>query len=535
SRPPPSPLSPPQVTRLSSLPPVAAEYPTPPPGWPPAPVERSVTEIKAAPGPRALAVIGHIPNAPAVMIATPAEGEITSVRHPPLGAPPTAPPAAPSSAPPAALSSAPPAPLASVGPAAMTPEPEAAPVATTSVSPVSPLDPHAARVAEAKRMIASGATGEGEKLLSEALRDGSLTAADALDEILAKDPGRSAALLKVRRQAVELRPGDIRRLVALKEAARADQNLNYVRAIDHVLRAFDPSQTPLPPPPLTAQATQPGMLTLLTRHSREVGGEAFGVVWEGAHALFAKPPTAYRMTGLERVAPGPMWTLSRLYEVALRLLDTPRFALFHRRGSGPLTLTVALLQSPSAILGGDAKEDGPDVRWMLGHALASVLAQNALPIGLPEAEGRLLWDVLINAFGPPGRTKMDRAHANLAEMLWQALAPRAQRRLKELLGSDEATPFELVVERANQSGRRVGMFLTGDFAHAARTVVGEHPALDASLLQQPGGLAKLCAELPSLADLFRLAVRPEYADARWHLPSPQSSRFPFAASGAAPV
>ncbi|CAN5878348.1 hypothetical protein BH11MYX4_BH11MYX4_51390 [soil metagenome] len=417
----------------------------------------------------------------------------------------------------------------------MTPEPEAAQVATTSVSPASPLDPHAARVAEAKRMIASGATGEGEKLLSEALRDGSLTAADALDEILAKDPGRSAALLKVRRQAVELRPGDIRRLVALKEAARADQNLNYVRAIDHVLRAFDPSQTPLPPPPLTAQATQPGMLTLLTRHSREVGGEAFGVVWEGAHALFAKPPTAYRMTGLERVAPGPMWTLSRLYEVALRLLDTPRFALFHRRGSGPLTLTVALLQSPSAILGGDAKEDGPDVRWMLGHALASVLAQNALPIGLPEAEGRLLWDVLINAFGPPGRTKMDRAHANLAEMLWQALAPRAQRRLKELLGSDEATPFELVVERANQSGRRVGMFLTGDFAHAARTVVGEHPALDASLLQQPGGLAKLCAELPSLADLFRLAVRPEYADARWHLPSPQSSRFPFAANGAAPV
>ncbi|HSO33780.1 MAG TPA: hypothetical protein VLT33_14705, partial [Labilithrix sp.] len=147
SRPPPSPLSPPQVTRLSSLPPVAAEYPTPPPGWPPAPVERSVTEIKEAPGPRALAVIGHIPNAPAVMIATPAEGAITSVRHPPLGAPPTAPPAAPSSAPPA--------PLASVGPAAMAPdvEPEAAPVATTSVSPASPLDPHAARVAEAKRMI----------------------------------------------------------------------------------------------------------------------------------------------------------------------------------------------------------------------------------------------------------------------------------------------------------------------------------------------------------------------------------------------
>jgi len=91
------------------------------------------------------------------------------------------------------------------------------------------------------------------------------------------------------------------------------------------------------------------------------------------------------------------------------------------------------------------------------------------------------------------------------------------------------------VERANQSGRRVGMFLTGDFAHAARTVVGEHPAMDATLLERPGGLAKLCASLPSLADLFRLAVRPEYADARWNVPTPHSTRFPFATGGLPPV
>jgi hypothetical protein len=234
------------------------------------------------------------------------------------------------------------------------------------------------------------------------------------------------------------------------------------------------------------------------------------------------------MTGLERVAPGPMWTLSRLYELALRLLDTPRFALFHRRGTGPLTLTVALLHNPSAILGGDAKDDSSDVRWMLGHALASVLPQNALALGLPESEARLLWEVLLGAFGPPDRAKMERTHAKLAEMLWQTLAPRAQRKLKELLGGDDPAPFELVVERANQSGRRVGMFLTGDFAHAARTVVSEHPALDPAELARPGGLAKLCKELPALADLYCLAVRPEFADARWNAPSPQSMRLPAA-------
>jgi hypothetical protein len=171
---------------------------------------------------------------------------------------------------------------------------------------------------------------------------------------------------------------------------------------------------------------------------------------------------------------------------------------------------------------------------MLGHALASVLAQNALVSGLPETEARLLWDVLLGSFGT-AQVKMDRAHANLAEMLWQALAPRAQRRLKELLATDDGTPFELLIERANQSGRRVGMFLTGNFSHAARTVVGEHPALDPALLEQPGGLAQLCAELPSLSDLFRLAVRPEYADARWHVPSRESARFPLAGGGAPPV
>lgn len=120
-------------------------------------------------------------------------------------------------------------------------------------------------------------------------------------------------------------------------------------------------------------------------------------------------------------------------------------------------------------------------------------------------------------------------------MLWQTLSPRAQRRLKELLGNDDPTPFELVVERANQSGRRVGILLTGGLrAHAARTVVAEHPRSSTAQLTEPGGVARLCAALPALADLLRLAVRPEYADARWHVPSPQSTRFPFTGPGGLP-
>ena len=541
SRPPPVSSNPPSSSSIPSSRPL----PTPPPDWgvdvrapsyaPP--------PVRSAP-PAAFAVIGAIPGStePSSPALTEGVNEAAIGSEPPsplLTPPPPELDLPRSSVRPPAVAGETTAvsPRGSVAPtrASIAPSSSIAPsVAAYPSAPPEPVDPHAERVAEALHEIAGGAQEEGEKILGEALRAGSITAADALDEIFSRDQ-RSAALLKVRRQAVELRPGNIKRLLALRDAARIDQNVNYVRAIDHVLRAFGPKENFLPPPPLSAQSTQPGMLTLLTRHSRETAGEAFGCAWEGAASAFAKPPNAYRMTGLERVAPGPMWTLSRLYEVALRLLDTPRFALFHRRGTGPLTLTVALLQPPSAILGGDAREDGADVRWLLGHALASVLPQNALVIGLPETEGKLLWEVLLGAFGPPARAKMDRAHAHLGERLWHTLAPRAQRRLKELLGNDDPTPFELVVERANQSGRRVGMFLTGDFAHAARTVISEHPALDPAELAVPGGLARLCTELPSLADLFRLAVRPEYADARWQVPSPQSTRFPFAAGGLPPV
>jgi cellulose synthase operon protein C len=425
----------------------------------------------------------------------------------------------------ATLASAPPASPVPAAPAAPPPLPEKALAPVASAPASAPLDPIEARIAEARAKLAAGEREEGERLLSEALRDGSTAAADALDEILSGDGTRSGDLLKVRQKAVELCPGDLVRLGRLREAARADQNYNYVRAIEHVLRAFDPGQGPLPPPPLSAQSAQPGMMSHLTAPSRERAGEVFGVLWEAAPSLFAKPNAAYGMAGLDRIMPGDDAPLSRLYEVALRLLDRSRFPLFHRPGDAPLTLTLALLSSPAAILSGDAKGDGPVVRWMLGRAMSAVLPANALPLGLPERDGIALWQVLAGAFGPPGAAPFDRAHALLADTLWQTLPPRAQRRLKELLEDGDDTPFEHAVRRATQSGRRVGMFLTGDFGHAARTTLAEYGGSSADELTRPGGLERLCKESDALADLYRLAVCPEYADARWHVPTPTSQRF----------
>ncbi|MDF2698140.1 MAG: Exonuclease SbcC [Labilithrix sp.] len=477
--------------------------------------------------------IPKIPPAPPPLLITPEEeAPILSIRHPPLGS--ERPPPPPEPTPPGEQGS----------PPETETQAQPPPLPTKSISEI-PTTP-AGKVAKARARLVHGSREDAEKLLTEALREGSIEAADLLDQLLKDEPARRGALLKVRRQAVELNPGSTARLVALRDAARADQNTNYVRAIEHVLRAFDAVAGPLAPPPLTAQSAQPGMLTLLTRHSHEPAGEAFGTVWEGAPAVFAKSPAAAGMTGLERVVPGPTSALSRVYEAALRLLDTPRFALFHKRPSlgkpkkgelsfeeegTPLSVSVALLSPPAAVLSGDAREDSGDLRWVLGEALACVLPQNALMIGLPGAEARTLWSVLLAAFGPPGLVSVDRKDAQLADMLWQTLAPRTQRRLKELLATSDATPFDLVIERTKQSARRVGMFLTGDFGHSARKILADFPDADATQLESPGGLERLCAQLPSLADLLRLAVRPEYADARWHLPTPASQRL---ASGKLP-
>ena len=511
-------------------------------------------------------VVPTIREQAAIPIATAPDEPIASVRHPPLAAPPlsllvpnvehttsdkppsgeardlsSGPPGpAQASEPPRVLTIPGPAPapvaprLASDRPPARSPSarPPAAPEGERQIPIPSRSDPYAERITLAREKLAAGARDEAERILAEALREGSIAAADALDVLFVGDPARSGLLLKVRRQAVELQPGHMGRLEALREAAKLDHNHNYVRAIDHVLRAFDAQRGPLVPPPLSAQNVQPGMLPLLTRHSLEASGEVFQHVWEGAPLLFAKSPQTYGMATLERIVPGPSTTLSRLFEASLRLLDVPRFSLLHRRATGPLQLTVALVAPPAAILVGDAKEDSRDVRWMLGQAIASVLPQNLLPSGLSQLDSRMLWEVLATAFGPEGanvemRARPQPAHARLAENLWQTLPPKSQRRLKELLVNIAQTPLELALERARQSGRRIGMFLTGDFAHAARALVAEYPLVDAADLERPGGLERLCAELPALADLFRLALRPEYADARWHVPPPMSQRFPF--------
>ena len=137
-----------------------------------------------------------------------------------------------------------------------------------------------------------------------------------------------------------------------------------------------------------------------------------------------------------------------------------------------------------------------------------------------------MWRAMLGAFGPPELGhQLDVPSARLAESFWQTLPSKSQRRLQELLRSAPSQEFDVVAEAARQSARRVGLFLSGDFGLAVRTYLTDQ-GHDATALAQEDGLAGLCVRFPMIADLYRLAVSPAYADARWHPTPPQASSGP---------
>lgn len=373
-----------------------------------------------------------------------------------------------------------------------------------------------AAIARGLEHLASGRTPDAERELLQALSEGAIRAADILGGLWAGKAERVGALVKVRRQAAELEPGNRLRLSALLEAARADHNPNYVRALEHVMHAFEGLPEYLPPP-LSAQTAQPGMLTLLLRHSREASGETLGLVWEGAFPVFVRNLPHEDPNLMHRVVPGPASSIGKVLDLSMKLLGLPKIPVFVKvLPDGDRGFGVSLRSPVAALLTGQRFEDSSETRWLLGKALAAALPQNAILFGLSNAAARRAWSAIVAGFGPKiDDVELDAEGKALIETLTQTIPARVQRRIKELLEQDDEADFELVLDRALQSGRRLGHFLTGDFAHSARSLMREYPDVDTSFLDAQGGLEWMCSTLPSLADLYRLAIRPEFADARF--------------------
>jgi hypothetical protein len=308
-------------------------------------------------------------------------------------------------------------------------------------------------------------------------------------------------------------------LERLYEAARDDRNAVYAAAIAHVLEVVRPTGVSAEPPAVTDVVEQStSVQKLVFKETTSPAIEALAVVWEGAAHLFRRDPSAYGITGLERVQATAPTPLAHVYAGASRALGLPRTPLFQRRTAGPVTVGVALLAAPAVVLSGDVAHETATLRFHLGAMLVATLPGVVLLFGTPEAQARSVLKSLSFAFGPPHHDATGLGPIlNLAELLWEAIPARSQRRLRELCDDDRALDYETALRHARIAARRAGLFVCGDLGIAIREICGDE-GLDDRLTSTPGGLATLCEKSPSVKSLYTLAISAEYAETRWRTP-----------------
>lgn len=360
-----------------------------------------------------------------------------------------------------------------------------------------------------RRRGGSALTAE-EAALEGQLAAGSIAAGLELAQRLEGRRGTARELVATCRRLVLLAPDDPGLLDRLHRAALADRHGVYAAALDHVRRAM--TDAPSPPPPLAAQPEQAERVQLMLFGERGAVQEALALVWDGASHVFKREPSAYGVTGVERV---PFWApspVARIYGAAARALGI-NAPLFQRRAAGDVTLSLALLQSPSVIVNGELPKASTEFAFHLGVMLAAAMPGHALLCGTPEEQARSVLRALAMAFGPPSASKSGlTAVATLAEVLWESMPTRSQRRLRQLCDDPRRLTYEHAMAEVRAATRRAGLFVAGDLRVAARAVADE---LGLSLER---GLGAACASSPELFDLFRLATSPEYAEARWQSP-----------------
>ncbi len=492
--PPPLPGTIPPPLPRTSPPPLPGSGPPPLPGTIPPPLPRTI------PPPLPATEVAELPPAAAVPPPLPAT-EVAEL--PPAAAVPPPLPATEVAEQPPAVAVPPPLPVTEVAeqpPAAAVPPPLPSNVVAPPPLPAVSFGDAEPDELALRRELLAGSFEAGEQLIG-------LYTADAA--------ARSRDILAVRRQQAAIRTGDLISLARLHEAAALDGNAPFANAVEHVLGVLD-SSGGLPPPPLSAQRDAPALVSsLLFRQVDSLVNEALAIVWETG--LYRRDAASYGLTGVERVQPNAATPLGEIFANLLRLFGLGRVWLFHRRTPGPIRSEVALLASPSVVLTGEiGASDMAPLLYVVGSHLTGAMPEHALVNGMPADELRTLIDALVAAFGPlDAAPRGNRAVVRLEQSLWQLIPPRAERRLREICAHPEELSYEAAVRGTRQAMRRAGLFASGSLSTAVR-VVAEQAGYDlAPLRAAPDGLERVCLDNPDIADLVRLAIRTEYAEARW--------------------
>ncbi|HKY39062.1 MAG TPA: hypothetical protein VJN18_24155 [Polyangiaceae bacterium] len=358
-----------------------------------------------------------------------------------------------------------------------------------------------------------GQEATGEQALYDALRRGSIEAGLELVRQLEHRPNRAHDLVSVARRLALLQPGDVEAVSRLHDAALRDRDPVYARSVEHTLSVITSGQG-IEPPPLSDQPEQPeAVRALLFREQASRALEALSLVWEGAEHVFRRDPSTYGVTGLERVPAGAPMPLARCYSALARSLGLLRTPLFQRRSAGPVTVSLALLSPPAVVLSGDVRQDSAELRFHLGAMLAAATPQYALLFGSPESQGRAVLRGLSFAFGPPRANAGNMgAVLNLAEVLWESIPARLQRRLRELCNDPDALDYDAALAAAKLAVRRAGFFAAGDLASSLRQVAMEEEYLFDSPQQN---VRTFVRDNPTARNLYSLALGAEYAHTRW--------------------
>ena len=211
--------------------------------------------------------------------------------------------------------------------------------------------------------------------------------------------------------------------------------------------------------------------------------------------MFRRDPSSYGVTGLERVAPSSPSPLARQFAAACRLLGMMRTPLFQRKSGETITINVALLSPPALLLTGEVKSESPALGYHLGAMLAATMPEHVLLYGAPEAQVENVMKALLAAFGPPPRRRRRSSPSivtTLAEMLWESMPARSQRRLRELCDDPSRIDYALARGAARQAVRRA----RACSFPAIWTVAVREACADLGIstwgLDAPMGLAALC-------------------------------------------
>jgi hypothetical protein len=358
-----------------------------------------------------------------------------------------------------------------------------------------------------------GQEASGEQSLYDALRRGSIDAGFELVRQLEHRPSRAHDLVSVARRLALLQPGDLQAVSRLHDAALLDRDPVYARASEHVLSVLSSGQA-VEAPALSDQPEQPDAVrALLFREQSSRALEALSLVWEGAEHVFRRDPSTYGVTGLERVPAGAPTPLARSYAALARALGLLRTPLFQRRSAGPVTVSLALLSPPAVILSGDVRQDSPELRFHLGAMLAAATPQYALLFGSPESQGRAVLRGLAFAFSPPrANASNPGAVLNLAEVLWESIPARLQRRLRELCEDPDALDYDVALAAAKLAVRRAGFFGSGDLGVSLRQVAAEE-GYELDSAEQ--NMRTFVRDNPTARNLYSLALAAEYAHTRF--------------------